>query len=283
MGLRRWDTARPDAWRRRGIPLVGALALLPGTLGAVAALAGWLPADPLAFVGPPNGPPGAAHWLGTDALGRDLASRLAAAAAAFALPAAWAVGLAAGVGTVLGVARGFGGRALGPLAAWVIQVLDGIPKLVLVLLVAAIARSHLGWIMATVGLTFAPQVAGTVAAAVERLRATQFIEAGRALGVGTARLVFVHILWGNARRALLAQGAGLLAYALLVESTLSYLGGELGIQEPTASWGNMIALARDAVFRGHLAPALLPAGLISLTLLGFGLLGTALADRSEQP
>ena len=68
----------------------------------------------------------------------------------------------------------------------------------------------------------------------------------------------------------------LMAYALLVETSLSYLGGELGVQEPIPSWGNMLALARDGVFTGHLMPALLPAVMISLTILGFTLVGQAI-------
>jgi peptide/nickel transport system permease protein len=166
---------------------------------------------------------------------------------------------------------------------WVVQVLDSVPKLILVLLVAAIARSELTWIMTTVGVTFAPQVAATVHSSIERLRATAFIEAERSLGVSMARIVFVHILWGHCRRLLLAQFTSLLAYALLVESSLSYLGGELGVQEPAASWGNMLALARDGLFRGHYLPGLAPAAMISATLLGFSLTGGALLDTLEDP
>ena len=74
----------------------------------------------------------------------------------------------------------------------------------------------------------------------------------------------------------------LLAYALLVESSLSYLGGALGVQEPAASWGNMLALARDGLFRGQYLPGLAPAALISVTLLGFSLAGTGILDTLEE-
>lgn len=260
----------------------GALLLLPAVLGAAAALAGFLPHDPAAFVGAPHAAPGPGHWLGTDALGRDLLSRLACACARFVLPGLVAVGTALAVGGVLGVAGGLAGRGAGAVADWATQVLDGVPKLVAVLLVAAITGSELVSIMAAVGVTFAPQVAGTIRSSIERLRATAFIEAERSLGVGMGRVVFVHILWGHARHMLLAQITSLLAYAVLVESSLSYLGGELGVQEPAASWGNMLALARDGLFRGHLLPAAAPAVLISLTLLGFAVVGQGLLAALEQ-
>jgi peptide/nickel transport system permease protein len=245
-------------------------------------VAGWLPADPLAAVGAADAPPSSAHWLGTDALGRDILSRLAAASANFAVPGLLAAAVALTTGAALGVAGEFAGPAVGAVALWLLQVLDAVPKFVLVLLVAAIARSELSWVMATVGLTFAPQIAGGIRQSVDRLKATAFIEAERSLGASLTRIVFIHILWSHARPLILGQLTSLAAYALLVESSLSYLGGELGIQEPAASWGNMIARARDGVFSGHLLPVLLPAGAISATLLGFSLLGRGLLGTIEE-
>lgn len=261
--------------------LVGAVCLAPALFGALTTLLGWLPADPEAFVGAANEAPSWQHWLGTDGLGRDLFSRLAAAALLFIGPGLLAAAVATGFGAALGVTRSLGRGWLRGGAAWLLQVVDSVPKLVLVLLVAAITRSHLGWIMATVGVTFAPQIAEVVASSVERLRSSAFIEAEQSLGVGLGRIVFVHILWGHARRVLLAQLSGLLAYALLVESSLSYLGGELGVQEPTPSWGNMLALAREGFFRGHLLPALAPALFIAVTLLGFSALTAGVVQGLE--
>ncbi len=273
-----------SAARRKGRAArwAGCVLLLPALAGAAAALAGWLPADPAAFLGDPNAPPSAAHWLGTDALGRDLLSRLASASARFAAPGMLAIATALGIGSVLGVAGGFGGKAAEAASSWLTQVIDSVPKLVLVLLVASITGSELSWIMVAVGATFAPQVAGAIQASIQRLRATAFIEAEQSLGVGVGRIVLVHILWGHARRVLLAQLLGLAAYALLAESSLSYLGGELGVQEPAASWGNMLALAKDGLFRGHFLPAVAPALLIALNLLGLTLLGQGILSAVEE-
>ncbi|WP_025323781.1 ABC transporter permease [Deferrisoma camini] len=261
----------------------GAACLAPTVLGAALGLLGWLPHDPTAFVAPAHAPPGPDLWLGADALGRDLAARLASAAARFAGPALLAVAVGALVGVALGLAEGLLPGPVAALATGLAQAVDGVPKLVTVLLVAAVTQSDLGWIMAAVGVSFAPQVAEPIRSSIERLRSLAFIEAARSLGVGPGRIVFVHILWGHARRVLLAQATSLLSFAVLAEASLSYLGGELGVQEPAASWGNMLALARDGVFRGHWLPALAPAVMLSLTLLGLNLLGRGLLEAVEEP
>ncbi len=280
MKLTAYRHPRPGWTRPRAAVAVGLACLAPAAAGAVLAVAGWLP-DPAAFAGPGNAPPSPAHWLGTDVLGRDVASRLGWAAARFAGPASLAVVVALAVGGVLGVAEGLAGPVGRRAGRWTAQALDGVPKLVLVLLAASITRSDLGWTMAVVGLTFAPQVAGAVRASIERLRARAFIEAERCLGVGATRIVLLHILWGHSRRALVSQVTGVLAYAVLVESSLSYLGGALGVQEPSASWGNMLALARDGLFHGAWLPAAAPAAAICVTLLGFRLVGAGLLGALE--
>ncbi len=269
--------------RRRYLALLfGVVCLVPATIGVVAGTLGWLPYEPESFVGAPNALPSMQFWLGCDALGRDLASRLGAAAAYFTPPGTLAMAVALAFGLFLGVAESLGGKFWGAISSWFLQVLDSLPKFVLVLLVASIARSDLGWIMGAVGLTFAPQIAGAIRSSVDRLKAAAFIEAERSLGVSIQRIIFFHILWGHARHVIFAQLMSLMAYALLVETSLSYLGGELGVQEPTPSWGNMIALARDGVFTGHLLPALLPAVMISVTILGFRLVGRALVGLVEE-
>lgn len=260
----------------------GCLLLLPAFLGVVAALLGFLPYDPLAFAGEPLEPPSARFLLGCDGLGRDMLSRLGAAASSFAVPGALAMTTALMLGALLGVVASLGGRVWGAVASWLLQVVDSVPKFVLVLLVAAIARSNLFWIMTAVGVTFAPQIADSIKQSVERLRAEAFIEAERSLGVSIWRILFVHVLWGHARYIILSQLMSLLAYSLLVETSLSYLGGELGVQEPMPSWGNMIAMARDALFAGYAGPALLPAGMIATTILGCNLVGRALVRFVEE-
>lgn len=280
-------SAFKDFPRRRGkVGLtelsIGGACLVPALLGVAAVLTGLLPYGPTDFVGAPNSPPSAEFYLGCDALGRDMVSRLGAAAAYFALPGTLSMAVALIAGFILGVAESLGGRFWGLISSWFLQVLDSVPKFVLVLLVASIARSNLVWIMGAVGITFAPQIAAAIRSSVQRLSASAFIEAEKTLGVSMGRIVFVHILWGHARHVILAQLMSLMAYALLVETSLSYLGGELGVQEPVPSWGNMIALARDGLFNGNPMPAILPALMISLTILGFTLVGRAVVQMVEE-
>lgn len=262
--------------------MLGFALLVPATLGVFAGAFGWLPHNPLDFVGEPNAAPSSEFLLGCDALGRDLAARLGAAALYFTPPGTLAALVALGLGLLLGVAESLGGRIWGAICFWFLQVLDSLPKFVLVLLVASIARSNLVWIMVAVGATFAPQFASAIRSSVKKLRAAAFIEAERSLGVPMYRIVFVHILWGHARYVILAQLMSLLAYALLVETSLSYLGGELGVQEPNPSWGNMISLARDGLFSGNIMPALLPALMIAVTILGFSVVGRELVKIVEE-
>lgn len=265
--------------------LLGIFFLLPSFIGTAADLFGALPHDPAARIGLADALPSGEFWLGTDALGRDLFSRLASASANFALPGLLAVAVALCGGTFLGVlGGGLAGKPLKIAAGWLLQVLDGAPKLIVVLLAAAITMSNISWIMIAVGATFCPQIAGAIMSSIERLRAMAFIEAEKSLGVGAGRIIFYHILWSHARRLILAQISTLMAYALLIESSLSYLGKGLGIQEPAASWGNMLDLAKDGFFAGHALPAILPAAFISLSLLGFNMLGLGLLHAiGDQP
>jgi peptide/nickel transport system permease protein len=260
----------------------GFVCLVPALLGVLAVAFNLLPHNPLEFAGEPNAGPGGGFLLGCDALGRDMASRLGAAAAYFIGPGTLATFVALALGVILGVAESLGGKLWGAVSGWCLEVLDSLPKFVIVLLVASIARSSLVWIMTAVGLTFAPQIAGAIRQSVSRLKDAAFIEAEKSLGVSMTRIVFVHILWGHARYVILAQLMSLMAYAMLVESSLSYLGGELGVQEPTPSWGNMLSLARDGLFSGHVMQAALPAVMISLTILGFTLVGRGMVFLMER-
>ena len=260
----------------------GALCLLPACAGAALSAFGWLPHDPTAFVAPPHAPPSPSLWLGADALGRDLAARLAAAAAGLALPGLAAVAAAVGLGAFLGLAEGLAPRPFRSLATWLVESVDSIPKLVTALLVAAAAGNRPVWTMTALGAAFAPQMAECIRSSVEELRSRTFIEAERCLGVNPLRIAVVHILWAHARSVLLAQVSALLSYVVLVEASLSYLGGGLGVQEPVPSWGNMLALARDGLFQGHWMPAVAPAVVLSLTLLGFTLVGRGLLASAEE-
>jgi peptide/nickel transport system permease protein len=218
---------------------------------------------------------GRLHLLGTDGFGRDIFARTMLAARLSLL-----VGLA---GSVL---AGLVGIALGALAAWRGGLVDrvtmaagdtllAIPRLVLLLVCAALWQPGAGMVIAVLVATGWMGVARLVRAEVLGLRARPFVEAARALGAPGPRVLWRHVLPNALGPAVVAITLGV-GSAILLESGLSFLG--LGIQPPQPSWGNMIADGRELIV---IAPwvALAPGLALVATVLACTLLGDALRDR----
>jgi len=134
-------------------------------------------------------------------------------------------------------------------------------------------------IMAVVGLTTAPTVATLVKGKVLMLKARSFIESAVALGVPPRAIVWRHSLWYNCRALLLIQATLGMAEAVLIETSLSYLG--FGVQEPAPSWGNMVQAGANYLLQGNLWLSSAPALAILATVLGFHLLGDGLNNILE--
>jgi peptide/nickel transport system permease protein len=282
-------TAAPGAWRRlRAWPGRRAVATAYGTF-AVALVAavylcsvlGLLPRDPAAMdLGAVNALPSVAHPLGTDFVGRDLLARIMVGTQAFFLPGLLSVAVSLVFGSLFGVLAGFWPERFAAPVGLVLQLLDSLPKLVLVLLVIALFRPDIYLILLVVGITNVPAAAELLRAKIAVLRKKSYIEAALALGVHPARVIVKHALWLHGRGLLLVQASIGMAEAILIETSLSYLG--FGVQEPTPSWGNMVALGKDYFFRGELWISTAPAAAILLTVLGFHLLGDAVLQRLEE-
>lgn len=238
-------------------------------------LGGWLPHDPdavdLAII---NQTPSAAHWLGTDFVGRDLLSRIMVGTEAFFLPGLLSVGVSLVFGTLFGVLAGFWPRSFGTPVGLFLQLLEAIPKLVLVLLVIALFQPNIYLILLVIGIANVPATAELLRARIAVLRRKSYIDAALALGLHPAKVIAKHVLWLHGRALLLVQATLGMGEAILIETSLSYLG--FGVQEPAPSWGNMVALGKDYFFRGELWISTVPALAILLTILGFHLLGDAL-------
>ena len=269
-----------DAWRRfrRNRLAVLALAYLL-IVHAVAALAPWLglqepeTMDLLSQFAPPS----REHVLGTDETGRDVLSRLV-----FGARTSLAVGLAAmvvavAVGTVLGALSGFHG---GWPESVIMRFTDGmltVPTFFLALLVLAVFGSNLINVVLVIGLTGWMVVARVVRAEVLRTLPQEFVVASRALGGSEARVLVQHLLPQALPSLIVAATLGV-AYAVLTESALSYLG--LGVQPPTPTWGNMLTGAQHYVWKSPVL-ALYPGAAIMLTVLSFNALGDALSDTLD--
>jgi peptide/nickel transport system permease protein len=256
---------------------VAALVILSYVLGALKLL----PHDPegMDLDAMMAGPLTKTYLLGTDFMGRDLLTRLILGIQAYFLPGLLAIAIALGVGSLLGVAAGYRGGYADRVVTYLTNLVDAIPRLVLMLLVIAAFKPTIGTIMVVVGLTSAPAIATLVKGKILMLRERNFIESAVALGLSPPTIIFKHILWYNCRALLLIQATLGMAEAILIETSLSYLG--FGVQEPTPSWGNMIQSGANYLLQGNFWPSTMPALAILFTVLGFHLLGDGLNNILE--
>ncbi|MFM9108886.1 MAG: ABC transporter permease [Chloroflexota bacterium] len=251
---------------------------------AVAAIAGpaLVRADPaaqdlLARYQPPVGFGGAAaHPLGTDGLGRDMLARLIAGARV-SLLIGLAATLAAGLlGVTVGVAGGwFGGRAEA-VATWLTDVQAIVPFIVVAVAVAAAAGNTIGGVLLTLALTGWVGYARVTGLQARALRHAGWVEAARALGASPAAIVARHVLPGLAG-AIAILATQQVSALILHEAALSYLG--LGLGGNVVTWGRMAADGQQAIW---VAPwvAAFPGIAVALAVLGFNLIGDAVAARA---
>ena len=226
-------------------------------------------------------PPGATdagghfHLLGTDRFGRDLLARMMLAGRV-----SLAVGIvgslfAAAVGTAIGALAAWRGGLIDRVAMAAADALLSIPRLVLLLLCAALWRPGIGLVVVVLVATGWMGVARLVRGEVLGVRARPYVDAATALGVPSRRLLWRHVLPNAIGPAIVATTLGV-GNAILLESGLSFLG--LGIQPPRPSWGNMIAGGRDLIVTAPWV-ALAPGFALILTVLACTLLGDGLRDR----
>ena len=219
------------------------------------------------------------HLLGTDFMGRDILSRLIVGIQAYFLPGLLAVFISLFIGTVFGVLSGYRGGWFDTVITYINNLIDSFPRLVLILLVVAAFKPDIYYIMLVVGLTNVPVVASLIKGKIQFLKQKNFIEADTALGLPTKTIILKHILWHNCRSLLIIQATLGMAEAILMETSLSYLG--FGVQEPTPSWGNMVQAGANYFMQGKFWPSTAPALAILFTILGFHLLGDGLNNLLE--
>jgi peptide/nickel transport system permease protein len=242
----------------------------------VALLSPWLmPHDPARqeLVERLQGPSGD-HWLGTDSFGRDNLSRLieGTRVTLWACVQALALGIVCGIPT--GLAAGFVGRRVDGILSWIAEVLLSLPPLILALAIVGVLGPGLTNAMIAVGVVFAPRFFRVARAAAISVRSETYVEATRALGCSTSRILLRHVL-PNSSGPLLVQVTFAMGLVVIAEASLSFLG--LGATPPTATWGGMLRDAFDNVYDSTF-PLLAPSLMIVLTILAFSILGDALRD-----
>ena len=261
------------AFLRRDVRAALAIAYL-ALLVLVAVAAPWLsPYSPTAQnVNDMLAQPSAAHWLGTDDLGRDILSRLIHGAPATIYASFLAVGVAILLGVPVGLAAGYFGGWIDDVISRTIDTLLSFPAIVLAIAVTGALGIGLTNGMIAVGIVFAPQLARLARARTLVVRHELYVDAARCFGASTPHILWRHVL-PNAVQPVIVQVTLLLAAALLAEASLSFLG--LGVQPPHPSWGAMLARAYQAM---DIAPEqMYPPGLaILFTALAFNALGESL-------
>ncbi|HCE41896.1 ABC transporter permease [Alloalcanivorax profundimaris] len=216
--------------------------------------------------------PSAAHWLGTDDLGRDVLSRLIHGGANSLYAALLAVAVALLIGIPLGLIAGFVGGWTDVAISRLIDTFLSFPAIILAVAVTGAMGIGLTNAMFSVGLVFAPQIARLIRARTLVVRQELYVDAARCFGASPLRLLGRHVL-PNAIQPVIVQSTLLLAVALLAEASLSFLG--LGVQPPDVSWGAMIA-------RGYLYMSLVPEQMyapgliIMVTAVAFNALGESM-------
>lgn len=219
-------------------------------------------------------PPTAQHLLGTDDLGRDVLSRLLFASRVSLGAAAMAVGISFVLGTPFGLLAGYLGGRWDTLMSRFADTLMSMPTLILAIGIIAAMGPGLTNAMIALGIVYSPRLFRVVRGATLAVRAETFIEASISVGASTTRIIKRHVL-PNVLSPLIVQLSLMMAFALLAEASLSFLG--LGVVPPDASWGVMLGRAfRDI----RVSPYLIywPGLAIASTTLAFNMLGDGLRD-----
>jgi peptide/nickel transport system permease protein len=221
--------------------------------------------------------PSSAHLLGTDNFGRDVLSRLLYGAQVTLIAVLQALVISAVAGIPLGLLAGFVGGPVDAVLSRISDALLSLPPLILALALVGILGPGLTNVMIAIGIVLAPPLFRLSRGAAQSVTSETYIEACRAMGCSSWRILWRHVL-PNASSPLLVQLTFSAGVIVIAEASLSFLG--LGVQPPDASWGTMLRDAFDAIYDSPWFMTA-PAVMIVLTILAFAVLGDGLRDALE--
>jgi peptide/nickel transport system permease protein len=222
-------------------------------------------------------PPSVEHVLGTDRLGRDILSRILWGARLSLLVGVGVVAVSASLGTLLGVLSGYFRGWPSELILRLTDILLAFPPLILALVTVTILGDSVVTVVLAISVGIVPRFSRVARATILAIREREYVEAARALGASTRRIVVQHVLL-NAIDPLIVLCTLLVPTAILTEALLSFLGR--GITEPEPTWGNMI-FSGQLVLREATWLTIFPGLAIVLTVLAFNLLGDAIRDALD--
>jgi peptide/nickel transport system permease protein len=255
---------------RRKLVLAGAAILVIVTL--LALFAPWItPYGPMAMkISDRMQSPRLAHWFGTDELGRDVFSRVVFGARYSLMIGAAVVLISVTGGVLLGLTAGFFRRLDGPIMR-VVDAMMSFPDILLAIALVAVLGASMTNVILALAIVYTPRVARVVRASTLVVRELLFIEAARALGISTWRILFIHIL-NNIASPILVQATFIFAYAVLAEAGLSFLG--VGVPPELPTWGTMIAsgqqFAHQAIWLVVFPGVAIVLSALSLQMVGDG-------------
>ena len=220
-------------------------------------------------------PPSADHWMGTDAFGRDILTRIIYGARTALFVGFTAAFVGSTLGLILGVASAYFGGLFDLVVQRLVDILMAFPLIVLALAVVATLGAGNVNVVIAFSIPFIPQCARVVRSNALAIREIPYVDAARALGFGHSRIILGHMV-PNVMAPYLIMVTTFVGHAILLEASLSYLG--LGVQEPTAAWGLMLQGGAEEFAESAPWVPIFPGLAITLAVFGFNLFGDALRD-----
>lgn len=221
--------------------------------------------------------PSPEHLFGTDNMGRDIFSRCVYGAR-WSLP----IGLLCVVsgmllGGTLGVIAGYFGGRVDNVIMRIMDVFQAIPSILMAIAVVAVLGNGIIQLVVAISIAFMPNVAKTCRAAIFTVKDSEYVEASHAIGVSRVKIITRHLI-PNAVGVIVINAVGLVGQAILIVSTLSYIG--VGIVPPTPEWGSILSAGKEYL-RSGVHMVLFPGIMIMLTVISFNLFGDGLRDALD--